>query len=189
MIPFPKCAPVTSKKAKRSHYGPLPPHCWQCSRSTIREWTQHSSNCVMVPYTILANQTPTKATLKLPALFTMLPCSSACYTSVHTVHNNNTGHITLHVYLIPCQFLLTLQSQSIYGYIMFCQFLSTTSQHKTNDHLFKLSFIELWSKTCCYQDTTSNHNCCAQTFHVTSEYWNWHRKHDDTLPAPELVPK
>lgn len=45
---------------------------------------------------------------------------------------------------------------------MFCQFLSTTSQNTTNGHLFTLSFIELRSKTCRYQDTTSNNNCCAQ---------------------------
>jgi hypothetical protein len=26
--------------------------------------------------------------------------------------------------------------------------------------------IELWSKTCCYQNTRSNHNCCAQIFQL-----------------------
>jgi len=106
---FQICAALTSEKAKWSHYGPLPPNCWKFSKSTILEWTQHSSNCEIVPYTILASQTPTEATFKT-AMFTILPRSSALVihlsTRNATCHNNHTRHTTLHLYFIPCQFYL-----------------------------------------------------------------------------------
>lgn len=78
------CAVLTSEKAKWSHYGPLPPNCWKCSKSTIHEWTQHSSNCVMVPHTILASHTPIKATFKIAStVHNATPQLSIHYTSVH----------------------------------------------------------------------------------------------------------
>jgi len=78
------CAAVTSEKAKWPHYGTLPPNWRKFPKSTTREWTQHSSNCVMIPYTILASQTPTEATFKTAStVHNATPQLSTRYTSVH----------------------------------------------------------------------------------------------------------
>ena len=127
------CAAVTREKARWPHYGTLPPNWRKFPKSTTRVNTALQQLCDGTIHN------PRRQLSKLPALFTMLPRSSArvihLSTRNATVHNNHTRHTTLHLYFILCQFLFILQSQSIYVYIMFCQFLLTSYQNKANDHL------------------------------------------------------
>lgn len=107
---------------------------------------------------------------KLPALFTMLPRSSALVIHLSTrnarVHNNHTTHTTLHLYFITCQF---------YSYCSHSQFVCTSCSVSS----FQLHPKIKRTTICSHDSYGANHaatrtQCLTETavhrfFHVNSQ--------------------